>query len=164
MNDLEKVTKQAYAMVTFFGMNEKLGNISFYDSSGQSEFAFNKPYSEKTAEVIDEEVRTLISGQYERAKQILTENKEKHKELAEILLEREVIFSEDLERIFGKRQRAHFIEEEPEKIKEDEKTESKAITASAEKEESNQDKQKVEEKITTTETKNSEKDTKEDKS
>jgi cell division protease FtsH len=164
MNDLEKVTKQAYAMVTFFGMNEKLGNISFYDSSGQSEFAFNKPYSEKTAEVIDEEVRTLISGQYERAKQILTENKEKHRELAEILLEREVIFSEDLERIFGKRQRAHFIEEEPEKIKEDEKTESKAVTASAEKEESKQDKQKEEEKITTTETKNSEKDTKEDKS
>ncbi len=114
MNDLEKVTKQAYAMVTYFGMNEKLGNISFFDSSGQSDFAFSKPYSEKTAEVIDKEVRKLISGQYERAKEILTENKEKHKELAEILLEREVIFSEDLERIFGKRQRTHFIEDDTE--------------------------------------------------
>ena len=114
MNDLEKVTKQAYAMVTYFGMNEKLGNISFYDSSGQSDFAFSKPYSEKTAEVIDEEVRKLISAQYERAKKILKENKEKHSELAQILLEREVIFSEDLERIFGKKQKSHFIEEETE--------------------------------------------------
>jgi len=123
MNDLEKVTKQAYAMVTYFGMNEKIGNISFFDSSGQSDFAFSKPYSEKTAEVIDEEVRKLISGQYERAKEILTENKEKHKELAEILLEREVIFSEDLERIFGKRQRAHFIEDETETTTDKEKEE-----------------------------------------
>ncbi len=123
MNDLEKVTKQAYAMVTYFGMNEKLGNISFFDSSGQNEFAFNKPYSEKTAEVIDVEVRKLISGQYERAKKILTENKDKHKQLAEILLEREVIFSEDLERIFGKRKRTHFIEEETETAEKNKKEE-----------------------------------------
>jgi cell division protease FtsH len=176
MNDLEKVTKQAYAMVTYFGMNEKLGNISFYDSSGQSEFAFSKPYSEKTAEVIDEEVRILISEQYERAKKILTENKEKHRELAEILLEREVIFSEDLERIFGKRKRAHFIEEEdssaealpegekaketktdePDKVPETEKPE-KEDNSSVSKEEVKAEKDKKE-------TENSEKDKKENKS
>ncbi len=121
LNDLEKVTKQAYAMVTYFGMNEKLGNISFFDSSGQSDFAFSKPYSEKTAEVIDEEVRELVAAQYERAKSILTENRDKHQKLAEILLEREVIFSEDLEKIFGKKQKAHFIEEEPEDDVESEK-------------------------------------------
>ena len=167
MNDLEKVTKQAYAMVTYFGMNKKLGNISFYDSSGQSEFAFNKPYSEKTAEVIDEEVRILISAQYERAKQILTDNKEKHKELAEILLEREVIFSEDLERIFGKRKRAHFIEEEaePEAIPEktEEKKEEKVLDKETEAKAEmlkNDDKPLLVEK----ETKDSEKDKKENKS
>jgi len=114
LNDLEKVTKQAYAMVSYFGMNNKIGNISFFDSSGQSDFAFNRPYSEKTAEVIDEEVRELVAKQYDRAKNILTENKDKHQQLAEILLKREVIFSEDLEKIFGKRKKAHFIEEEPE--------------------------------------------------
>jgi cell division protease FtsH len=112
LNDLEKVTKQAYAMVSYFGMSSKVGNISFFDSSGQSEYAFNKPYSEKTAEVIDEEVKVLITSQYERAKQILTDNKEKHNQLAEILLEKEVIFSEDLERLFGKRKLSeHVIEE-----------------------------------------------------
>ncbi len=121
LNDLEKVTKQAYAMVTYFGMNKKLGNISFFDSSGQSDFAFSKPYSEKTAEMIDKEVRDLIATQYERAKKILAENRDKHQTLAEILLEREVIFSEDLEKIFGKKQKAHFIEEEPEDDVESEK-------------------------------------------
>lgn len=120
LNDLEKVTKQAYAMVTYFGMNKVLGNISFFDSSGQNEYAFQKPYSEKTAEIIDQEVKLLVAQQYERAKKILTENKEKHKKLAEILLEREVIFSEDLEKIFGKRAKAHFIEDEEENGKEKE--------------------------------------------
>ena len=102
-NDLEKVTKQAYAMVSIFGMSEKVGNISFYDSTGQSDYSFTKPYSEKTAELIDEEVKVLIDSQYKRAKQVLQENKEGHAKLAKLLLEREVIFSEDLEAIFGKR-------------------------------------------------------------
>ena len=102
-NDLEKVTKQAYAMVSIFGMSEKVGNISFYDSTGQSDYSFTKPYSEKTAELIDEEVKVLIDSQYIRAKQVLQENKEGHAKLAKLLLEREVIFSEDLEAIFGKR-------------------------------------------------------------
>ncbi|MCK4663557.1 MAG: ATP-dependent zinc metalloprotease FtsH [Bacteroidales bacterium] len=103
LNDLEKVTKQAYAMVTYFGMSDKIGNLSFYDSSGQSEYSFNKPYSEKTAELIDKEVKSIIDIAYKRAKEVLLKNKEKHKQLAELLLEKEVIFSEDLEKIFGKR-------------------------------------------------------------
>jgi AFG3 family protein len=102
-NDLEKVTKQAYAMVSYFGMSEKVGNVSYYDSTGQSDYAFTKPYSEKTAELIDEEVKKIIDGQYQRAKKVLKENTEGHKILADQLLEREVIFSEDLEHIFGKR-------------------------------------------------------------
>ncbi|KPK81873.1 MAG: hypothetical protein AMS27_15110 [Bacteroides sp. SM23_62_1] len=103
LNDLERITKLAYAMVSYFGMSDKVGNISFYDSTGQAEFSFNKPYSEKTAELIDEEVNILIDSQYERAKKILRENMEGLKKLAEQLLEKEVIFSEDLEKIFGKR-------------------------------------------------------------
>lgn len=102
-NDLEKVTKQAMAMVSIFGMSEKIGNISYYDSSGQSDYGFTKPYSEKTAELIDSEVKTLIDTSYKRAKQVLKDNMAKHSKLAELLLEREVIFSEDLEAIFGKR-------------------------------------------------------------
>ncbi|TAJ10141.1 ATP-dependent metallopeptidase FtsH/Yme1/Tma family protein [Marinilabiliaceae bacterium JC017] len=113
LNDLEKVTKQAYAMVSFYGMSKKVGNISFFDSSGQSEYSFNKPYSEKTAELIDEEVNRMVTEQYERAKTILKENNEKHSQLAELLLDREVIFSEDLEKIFGKRQVSdHVIQED----------------------------------------------------
>ena len=103
LNDLERVTKQAFAMISFFGMSDKIGNLSYYDSSGQQDFAFNKPYSEKTAETIDEEVKSLIDIQYDRAKTILKKNKKGLKELAEILLEKEVIFSDDLEKIFGKR-------------------------------------------------------------
>jgi cell division protease FtsH len=103
LNDLEKVTKQAYAMVSYFGMSEKVGNISFYDSNGQSEFSFNKPYSEKTAELIDEEVNTIVEEQYKRALKILQENREGLTKLGEQLLVKEVIFSEDLEKIFGKR-------------------------------------------------------------
>ena len=103
LSDLEKITKQAYAMVTIYGLNDKIGNISFYDSSGQSEYSFNKPYSEKTAETIDAEVKKLIDMAYERTKQILNDNKDKLNLLAEKLLEREVIFREDLEGIFGKR-------------------------------------------------------------
>jgi cell division protease FtsH len=103
-NDLEKVTKQSYAMVSIFGMSEKVGNVSFYDSSGQNEYGFTKPYSEKTAELIDAEAKLLIEKQYERALEILNNHKEGHEKLSELLLEKEVIFSEDLENIFGKRQ------------------------------------------------------------
>jgi AFG3 family protein len=103
LSDLEKITKQAYAMVSFFGMSEKVGNISFYDSSGQSDFGFTKPYSEKTAELIDAEVNLIIAESYVRAKEVLKNNMKGLTELAELLLEKEVIFSEDLERIFGKR-------------------------------------------------------------
>ncbi|MFO7575847.1 MAG: ATP-dependent zinc metalloprotease FtsH [Bacteroidales bacterium] len=107
LSDLEKVTKQAYAMVIYFGMSEKLGNISFYDSSGQSEYGFTKPYSEKTAEVIDSEVKQIIERSYERARQVLKDNLQGLKKIAELLLEREVIFSEDMERVFGKRKGEH---------------------------------------------------------
>jgi cell division protease FtsH len=103
LNDLEKVTKQAYAMIAYFGMGKVTGNVSFYDSSGQSEFSFGKPYSEKTAESIDKEVKELIDKAYEHAKTILRENKDGLNKLAELLLEREVIFSEDLVTIFGPR-------------------------------------------------------------
>lgn len=103
LSDLEKITKQAYAMVTIFGLNERIGNISFYDSSGQQEYAFSKPYSEKTAEIIDEEVSKLIENAYIRTKEILTAHKKDLDRLANLLLEREVIFIEDLEFIFGKR-------------------------------------------------------------
>ncbi len=103
LNDLEKVTKQAYAMVVYFGLNKEIGNISFYDSTGQNEYAFQKPYSEKTAEVIDREVKAIVESAYLRAKTILNENREKVEKLANLLLDREVIFREDLEDIFGKR-------------------------------------------------------------
>jgi cell division protease FtsH len=104
LNDLERVTKQAYAMVSYFGMSDKVGNLSFYDSTGQGEYAFNKPYSEKTAEVIDEEVNRIIEEQYERAKKTLRENMDGLTKLANQLLEKEVIFSEDVEKIFGPRE------------------------------------------------------------
>jgi AFG3 family protein len=102
-NDLEKVTKTAYAMVCYFGMSEKIGKVSYYDSTGQSDFSFNKPYSEKTAEIIDQEVKTLIDAAYNRAKDILSKHTEGHRKLAELLLDKEVIFSEDLEHVFGPR-------------------------------------------------------------
>jgi cell division protease FtsH len=113
LSDLEKITKQAYAMVSFFGMSDKVGNISFYDSSGQSDFGFTKPYSEKTAELIDQEVNLIIAESYVRAKEVLKNNMKGLTELAELLLEKEVIFSEDLERIFGKR-KADLLKDEKE--------------------------------------------------
>jgi cell division protease FtsH len=103
LSDLEKVTKQARAMVTVYGLNEKIGNITYYDSSGQSEYNFSKPYSEDTAMIIDKEISMLIEGQYQRAIAILKENKDKLNLLADILIEKEVIFKDDLEAIFGKR-------------------------------------------------------------
>ncbi|WP_333695801.1 ATP-dependent zinc metalloprotease FtsH [Flavobacterium sp.] len=103
LSDLEKVTKQARAMVTVYGLNDKLGNVTYYDSSGQSEYNFSKPYSEETAVTIDKEISNLIESQYQRAIKILEENKEKLVQLADILIEKEVIFKDDLEAIFGKR-------------------------------------------------------------
>jgi cell division protease FtsH len=103
LNDLEKVTKQAYAMVAYFGLNDKIGNISFYDSSGQQEYLLGKPFSEKTAQVIDEEISKLVETSYDRAKKLLDENRDKLNKLADILLQKEVIFREDLEHIFGPR-------------------------------------------------------------
>ena len=102
LSDLEKVTKQARAMVTIYGLNEKIGNLTYYDPTGE-EYGFTKPYSEKTAQVIDEEISNIIEQQYQRALAILRANQDKLTTLAELLLEREVIFKEDLENIFGKR-------------------------------------------------------------
>ncbi len=100
MNDLERVTKQAYGMIAYAGMSDKLSNLCYYNNN---EYSFNRPYSEKTAETIDNEVHAMINDQYERAKELLREHKEGHAELAKILMEREVIFAEDVEKIFGKR-------------------------------------------------------------
>jgi cell division protease FtsH len=104
LSDLEKVTKQARAMVTIYGLNDKLGNITYYDSSGQSDYNFSKPYSEETAKTIDQEISLLIEEQYQRAIKILEDNKDKLNLLANILIEKEVIFKDDLENIFGKRE------------------------------------------------------------
>ena len=109
-NDLERVTKQAYAMVTYFGMSEKLPNLSYYDSTGQA-YGFTKPYSDERAKLIDDEVSRIVNEQYNRAKEILTKYAEGHHELTEVLLSREVIFTEDVERIFGKRQWASRTDE-----------------------------------------------------
>jgi ATP-dependent metalloprotease FtsH len=103
LSDLEKVTKQATSMVTIYGLNQKVGNITYYDSSGQNEYGFGKPYSEKTAQVIDEEVRNIVEEQYKRAVDLLTTHKEKLSALADLLLEKEVIFKQDLEQVFGPR-------------------------------------------------------------
>ena len=110
LNDLEKVTRQARAIVTVYGLNDKIGNITYYDSSGQSDYTFNNPYSEKTAQIIDNEISAIVEEQYERAIQILKEHKKELTVLAELLMEKEVIFEEDLRRIFGKR--PHIDEEE----------------------------------------------------
>ena len=115
LNDLETVTKRAYGMVAYLGMSEKLYNLCYYNNQ---EYQFNKPYSEKTSETIDAEVRNLVNRQYERAKNLLLEHKEGHAALAKVLEEREVIFAEDVEKIFGKRpwlSRADEILQEEEK-------------------------------------------------
>jgi cell division protease FtsH len=100
MNDLERVTKPSYSMIAYAGMSDKLPNVCYYNNQ---EYNFQKPYSETTAKVMDEEVMKLIAEQYDRAKKILTEHKEGHNQLAQLLIDREVIFAEDVERIFGKR-------------------------------------------------------------
>ena len=108
MNDLERVTKQAYGMIAYAGMSDKIPNLCYYNNE---EYSFNKPYSEKTAELIDEEVKRMINEQYDRAKSLLSEHKAGHNELAQLLMDKEVIFAEDVERIFGKRPWASRSEE-----------------------------------------------------
>lgn len=118
--DLEKVTKQARAMVTIYGLSDKVGNLTYYDSSGQNEYGFTKPYSEKTAELIDQEISNIIEEQYQRAVKLLVENKDKLTQLAEVLLEKEVIFKDNLEKIFGKRpfEKEELVENKKETVKE----------------------------------------------
>ncbi len=123
LSDLEKITKQAYAMVTYFGMSEKVGNVSFYDSQ-DSGYNFQKPYSEKTAELIDAEVKTLINSSHEMAHKILTEHFDGFNKLANLLLEREVVFQEDLVNIFGPRQGA---EKQDENVAKDKETEPESL-------------------------------------
>jgi cell division protease FtsH len=113
LSDLEKVTKQARAMVTIYGLSDKVGNLTYYDSSGQSEYGFTKPYSERTAELIDNEISDIIEKQYQRAIDLLETHKDKLTELAEVLLDKEVIFKDNLEKIFGKR-----LYEKPEDVAE----------------------------------------------
>jgi cell division protease FtsH len=126
LNDLERVTKQAYAMVTYFGLSDKIGNISFYDSSGQNEYAFQKPYSERTAETIDTEVKAIIDQQYTLALDILEKHKEGLAKLADQLLEKEVIYTEDLETIFGKRKgRMPEMPEKPKRVRKKAKADKK---------------------------------------
>ena len=111
LSDLEQATKRAYAMVTYFGMSDKMKNVSFYDSTGQNEYGFSKPYSESTAQLIDAEAAKIIDEQYERAKEILLKYQEGHHKIAQILIEKEVLFAEDLEAVFGPRPWASRAEE-----------------------------------------------------
>ncbi|MDR1624769.1 MAG: ATP-dependent zinc metalloprotease FtsH [Tannerellaceae bacterium] len=138
-NDLERVTKQAYAMVVYFGMSDKLPNLNYYDSSGQ-DWGFTKPYSEETAKLIDHEVQRIVNEQYTRAKQILSEYAEGHNKLAKVLLEREVIYAEDVEDIFGKRawgSRSEEILEQQEKEQQEKEKEEKEKQANQLTEEAN---------------------------
>ena len=108
LDDLEKVTKEAYMMVAYFGFDKKIGNVSFYDSSGQRDMGIQKPYSEETGKIIDEEVRLLINDAYTKAKGILEKNKTSLQQIAELLLKKEVIFKEDIENILGQRGKENF--------------------------------------------------------
>ena len=117
LNDLERLTKSAYAMVVYYGMSDRIGTVSYFDSTGSRGYDLSKPYSEKTAEMIDEEVKSLIASIHDRARNILVENRDKFLELAALLLEREVIFSDDMERIFGPRPKKDGDAEDPEETK-----------------------------------------------
>lgn len=145
-NDLERVTKQAYAMVSYFGMSDKIGNLSYYDSSGQSDYSFTKPYSERTAQLIDEEIKKMVDEAYERCKSVLMEHADQHKILAERLLEKEVLFTEDLEEIFGPRPGQEIkllaATDEPKKIK---KTVSKKTQKEEGSEKNDEQPEKIEE-------------------
>ena len=136
LSDLEKVTKQARAMVTIYGLNDEIGNLTYYDSSGQNEYGFSKPYSEQTALTIDKEISKLIEEQYVRAVELLSKNKDKLTELAERLLEKEVIFKDDLEKIFGKRL---FERDKRMEAEEAAEKEEKAIIAAEKVENANKD-------------------------
>jgi len=125
LSDLEKVTKQAYAMVAYYGLDEAIGNISYYDSTGQQDFSITKPFSEKTAETIDKQISQLVEKAYQEAINILTEHRDGLSQLANKLIEKEVIFGEDLETIFGKRP---WTKEEEEKKNEDVKEDSSKPT------------------------------------
>ena len=119
LNDLERLTKMAYGMVTYYGMSENVGNMSFYDSTGSRGYDLTKPYSEKTAELIDKEVKELIASVHARTRKILEDNFDGFCKLAELLLEKEVIFADDLERIFGPRAgavQADEVKTEPEEV------------------------------------------------
>ena len=129
LSDLEKITKQAYAMVSIYGLNDKIGNISYYDSTGQNEYNFNKPYSEKTGQTIDEEVSKLIEAAYARTKEILLKHKDQLTELAHLLLDKEVIFKEDVEKIFGKRPIEFDEEREEKKMLEQNKSDQEDLLA-----------------------------------
>lgn len=133
MNDLERVTKQAFGMIAYLGMSEKLPNLCYYNNE---EYSFNRPYSEKTAELIDEEVKNMVNEQYERAKKILSDHKDGHQRLSQLLIDREVIFAEDVEEIFGKRPWASRSEEiSANKISEDLKKAEEAAAKEAAKSE-----------------------------
>jgi cell division protease FtsH len=123
LSDLEKVTKQAMAMVTIYGLDDKIGNVSYYDSQNQG-YGFTKPYSEETAKIIDQEIKKIIDGQYKRAQAILKKHEDKLHQLANKLLETEVIFKEDLETIFGKRP---FEKEVNENVKSDAKKSKESV-------------------------------------
>ena len=132
LSDLEKVTKQAYAMVSIYGLSSKVGNISYYDSSGQQS-GFTKPYSEERAQLIDKEVSQILEQQYQRAKDILLAHKEKVKKLGSELLENEVIFKDDLSKIFGERQWKSYEEEQLLKLDEEKKVSKKKTKATVKK-------------------------------
>ncbi len=163
LNDLEKITKQAYAMVSYFGMSDKIGNLSFYDSTGQRDFMFTKPYSEKTAEIIDKEAQEYVNKAYQRAYDILKNHREQLDQLAEMLLEKEIIFSDDLEKTLGKREiddeKKQKILEEGKKVKkihedsdkqrsEHEQEEKEKEQESSEKEEKEEQEQEQEKEAT----------------
>jgi cell division protease FtsH len=132
MNDLERATKSAFGMIVYAGMSDRLPNICYYNNQ---EYQFQRPYSETTAKMIDDEVLKMINEQYERAKQLLTEHKEGHNKLAELLISREVIFAEDVERIFGKRpwvsRSQEIIEENAQLLENAEKAENAENTENA---------------------------------
>ena len=146
MNDLERTTKQAYGMIAFAGMSDKLPNICYYNNA---EYQFQKPYSETTAKIMDDEVLRMINEQYERAKKILTEHKEGHAQLAQLLIDREVIFAEDVEKIFGKRpwtSRAEELLEAQMKADAERMAEERAKELASEEEESGKRKEENDEK------------------
>ena len=142
MNDLERATKSAYGMVAYLGMSESLPNLCYYN---QSEYSFQKPYSETTAKKIDEEVLKMVNEQYTRAKNILMQHKEGHNALAELLIQKEVIMAEDVEKIFGKRpwisRSQEIMEDEQPKIDDDAVKEIPEVQAAIKEHEENHNKE-----------------------